>query len=120
MKLPGFRPVQRIWALWSVVGPGGRHEAGAPESTDQPHATAAPRHPDPVVVRCLHCDVPIRPWNPPWWVHTGPAGTFQCRGEHGILHDDRYATPPHPRRTAVGTYPAELISGITFDHDTAT
>ena len=79
LPMPESRTRQRISPLWS-----------APTPTGQPGNA-----PEPGRIRCKHCDVPIRRWNQ-WWVHDGPGGTFQCRGDSGLLHDDRYATPARP------------------------
>lgn len=153
MKLPipheFHRAAHRFSALWSgaagTVAYGRRAAGSAVDTLDDPIygrslELAAEHSSDRKPVRCLHCGVPIRVWTDPrdaqWWVHTGPAGTFWCRGAYGTIIDGQYATPPnspappasrhaeaapastaHPRPatpypTAVGSYPRELVDGL--------
>jgi hypothetical protein len=90
----------------------GRHEAGATTPARGVPSVPAYRRPlavDRDAVRCILCDVPIERWTDPrtgtpWWRHTGPAGTFWCRGQHGMILDNQIATPP-PDPPAPGTHP---------------
>lgn len=100
ISMPEFRPVQVASGLWASAAGGGsrrgRHSAAEPASEP-----GAPPGDGNAQIRCTHCDVPIRQW----WVHVGPAGTFQCRDGYGLLLDDQYAEP---------AYPTGVVAGIRF------
>lgn len=132
MRLPQpvYRVAQRVSALWSAAtnagSSPGRHEAGGDtlnkiwrEATNDPIYGAplalAARHAtiESEAMRCVHCGEPIQAWRR-WWIHVGRAGTFQCRGEHGMLHDDLYAVPPASSPTAVGMCPRIVVEGLSL------
>jgi hypothetical protein len=128
MPQPAHRIARRLGALWSAatgtrsrgrreVGGGARREVAGDPVYGAPLALAVRRAAvEAEAVRCLHCGVPIRAWNR-WWIHVGAGGTFQCRGEHGMLHDDRYAVPsrqPVSSPTAVGTCPRTVLEAASL------